>query len=394
MNNREKEVLLWVEKNIFLIVFLCASLFGIIIRFTLRDVISSDSSSFLLPWYIEMKNSGGIQSLNRQIGNYNMLYQFLIAIMTYLPIPPLYAYKILSCLFDFLLAGLIGVIVYDLHNNKWEGMAGYIIVIFSPIVFLNSAAWAQCDSIYTFFSIFALFMLIKERYILAFVLLGVAFAFKLQAIFILPVFLFVYFVRKKISILYFVIIPVVMCALALPNIIIGGRKVSDIFLVYFDQTSTYEKVSMNYPSFWNLLCDFTLDDNYTILKNIAMIFTIIILGALMVWLLISQINLNRRNILYIATLLIYTVVIFLPAMHERYSYILEILSLVLVFVERRTVFLTITLHIMSLLTYGHVLFERDINIYILSYINIGIYLLFVALFTSYVRKESKSSILL
>ena len=385
---------MWVEKNIFLIVFLCASLFGIIIRFTLRDVISSDSSSFLLPWYIEMKNSGGIQSLNRQIGNYNMLYQFLIAIMTYLPIPPLYAYKILSCLFDFLLAGLIGVIVYDLHNNKWEGMAGYIIVIFSPIVFLNSAAWAQCDSIYTFFSIFALFMLIKERYILAFVLLGVAFAFKLQAIFILPVFLFVYFVRKKISILYFVIIPVVMCALALPNIIIGGRKVSDIFLVYFDQTSTYEKVSMNYPSFWNLLCDFTLDDNYTILKNIAMIFTIIILGALMVWLLISQINLNRRNILYIATLLIYTVVIFLPAMHERYSYILEILSLVLVFVERRTVFLTITLHIMSLLTYGHVLFERDINIYILSYINIGIYLLFVALFTSYVRKESKSSILL
>ena len=142
---------MWVEKNIFLIVFLCASLFGIIIRFTLRDVISSDSSSFLLPWYIEMKNSGGIQSLNRQIGNYNMLYQFLIAIMTYLPIPPLYAYKILSCLFDFLLAGLIGVIVYDLHNNKWEGMAGYIIVIFSPIVFLNSAAWAQCDSIYTFF---------------------------------------------------------------------------------------------------------------------------------------------------------------------------------------------------------------------------------------------------
>lgn len=394
MNNREKEVLLWVEKNIFLIVFLCASLFGIIIRFTLRDVISSDSSSFLLPWYTEMKNSGGIQSLNRQIGNYNMLYQFLIAIMTYLPIPPLYAYKILSCLFDFLLAGLIGVIVYDLHNNKWEGMAGYIIVIFSPIVFLNSAAWAQCDSIYTFFSIFALFMLIKERYILAFVLLGVAFAFKLQAIFILPVFLFIYFVRKKISILYFVIIPVVMCALALPNIIIGGRKVSDIFLVYFDQTSTYEKVSMNYPSFWNLLCDFTLDDNYTTLKNIAMIFTIIILGALMVWLLISQINLNGRNILYIATLLIYTVVIFLPAMHERYSYILEILSLVLVFVERRTVFLTITLHIMSLLTYGHVLFGRDINIYILSYINIGIYLLFVALFTSYVRKESKSSILL
>ena len=55
MNNREKEVLLWVEKNIFLIVFLCASLFGIIIRFTLRDVISSDSSSFLLPWYIESK---------------------------------------------------------------------------------------------------------------------------------------------------------------------------------------------------------------------------------------------------------------------------------------------------------------------------------------------------
>lgn len=41
-----------------------------------------------------------------------MSYQFLIAIMTYLPFLPLHSYKIISCVFDYFLAGMTAWTVY------------------------------------------------------------------------------------------------------------------------------------------------------------------------------------------------------------------------------------------------------------------------------------------
>ena len=97
--------------------------------------------------------------------------------------------------FDWVLAITAGVIARSIstHEREWVGCLAYCAVLLSPIVFLNSAAWAQCDAIYSDFALLAILHLERKQYTRAMCFLGVSFAFKLQAVFVLPIFLFVYF---------------------------------------------------------------------------------------------------------------------------------------------------------------------------------------------------------
>ena len=108
----EKRFLEWVEKHILLFCVIGVTLISMIIRYSFREIISNDAYWCLLPWYDVIKENGGIYALGSQVGDYNMLYQFIIAVFTYLPIEPLSAYKLLSCIFDYLLAAAMGYFVY------------------------------------------------------------------------------------------------------------------------------------------------------------------------------------------------------------------------------------------------------------------------------------------
>ena len=63
--------------------------------------------------------------------------------------------------------------------NKFLELITYALVLIIPTVMLNSGMWGQCDSIYTTFVILALYFLVKEKYSLSFIMLGISFAFKL-----------------------------------------------------------------------------------------------------------------------------------------------------------------------------------------------------------------------
>ena len=54
--------------------------------------------SCLVPWFDEIKDMGGICALSEQVGNYNLLYQTIISLMTYIPMDDMYLYKIFSCI--------------------------------------------------------------------------------------------------------------------------------------------------------------------------------------------------------------------------------------------------------------------------------------------------------
>ena len=79
------------------------------------------------------------------------------------------------------------------HEPYVAAITAFTVIWISPVVLFNSSMWAQCDSIYTFFALLAVYLLYKEKNIPAFVFLGIALSFKLQAIFVLPFFLFIYF---------------------------------------------------------------------------------------------------------------------------------------------------------------------------------------------------------
>lgn len=393
----EKKILAYIEKHLCIIIFVMVTIVGFLIRASLRSYISKDAASDLLPWYSQIKDGGGFQGLGRQVGSYNMLYQFVIAVMTYLPIKPLYAYKILSCIFDYLLAGAAAWFVYSFSppkdsddKRKWKAVIVYSLIILSPIVFLNSAQWAQCDSIYVFFILITFTAFCKEKYLLSFVFYGIAAAFKLQAIFLLPFLLFIYFAKKNFSILYFLLIPMSMSVVNIPCLIMG-RRIKEIFSLYLDQTNEYSAISMNYPSFWLLLKDAPQDGQFELYKDAAMMFTICILAGWMISWTVSRIYLNGRNMLYMAFILVFTCVLFLPTMHERYGYIYEILGILVIFYNKKTVPLLILLNGISLMTYGFYLNDRIINLSNLAALNFAVYVAYAFLLMKQIMEDKKES---
>lgn len=373
----EKKILMWIEEHVYVIAFLAVSIIGGCIRISLRRHISSDAAVYLLPWYDIIMQKGQIRALSEQVGNYNLLYQFYIALTTYLPIEALTGYKLLSCIFDYLLALAVGCLVRNLaaEGKEWKFLASYSMVILSPIVFSNSATWAQCDSIYTFWLVLTLLFLIKGKYITAFICGGAAFAFKLQAIFFLPFLLFVYFWQKKFSILHFGIMPVIIWLSGIPAFIMG-RSPLDVLTVYFEQMNVHSNsLAFNYPSFWLLLNKPAWDVGiYNLYKQAAILFAICILAAWMILWIRQKTEATAQNLLYIAFILTYTSVLFMPAMHERYGYVYEILAICILFLNRRTIPLLAALMCMTMFTYGDFLHGVSVNYNLAAIVNFCIYL--------------------
>ena len=392
----ERKILEWVQKHIPLLLVMAATVIGTVLRFDQRHYVSTDYIGYLMDWYEKIKAAGALQGgLREQVGSYNLLFQFLIALMTYLPIDSLFAYKMLSILFDYLLAVICGWFVYDLigRTSTWKGALAYSCVLCSPIVILNSATWAQCDVIYTFFIMISLYYFTKERYIPSFLWLGVGFAFKLQALFILPLYAFWYFSRKKFTVLHFLIPFGVLFLSGLPNVILGGRGLFDVFEVYFGQTEWFGQFAMNYPSFWLTLCTNPYT-GYEEIWNVAMLSTIVILAILMVYWLYRKVEFTGKNLLYMGLLLIYTCILFMPGMHERYGYSYEILSILIAFLLPETIPLTVGLLGISMTTYGSYLYYNALSQYpfalpLLSVINIGIYLTYVRILNRKMSIENK-----
>ncbi len=107
MNKKERNVLQWVDKHLPMILLLACTLLGAAIRFKLRGITSGDYTGCLQPWYDEISKNG----ISKQVGDYNLLYQMMIWLMTKVKVAPLYAYKIFSCFFDMVLAITAFVIV-------------------------------------------------------------------------------------------------------------------------------------------------------------------------------------------------------------------------------------------------------------------------------------------
>lgn len=377
MIKAEKKVLEYIKLHMPLAVSVLFLTLGIVVRIKLRDVISGDYAGFLFPWYEEI----GAHGLSQQVGDYNFLYQFMIWIFTKLQVYPLYAYKAVSCAFDFVLAFTGGLIAYEntSQHKKWGGVFAFCAIWLSPMVFLNSAAWAQCDAIYSAFAVLSLYFLLKEKYTAAFILLGVSFTFKFHAVFVLPFFLYIYFVKEEFSIARFLTIPAVMCVLSAP-LVFWGRNLLEIFVIYVKQTSSYQAMSMNYPSAWLILCKAMDAGQYFLLKAVAIIITVFVLALLMLWWIRKNCEPSGKKFYFMAFLLIYTCVLFLPSMHERYGYLYEILAILLAVLIPKTIPLCVGLLCVSLNTYGAFLFGIPIQLPLLSCVNIAVYMAYIFIF--------------
>ncbi len=383
MISGEKKILDYIEDHIYVFVIALAFILGAYLRFTMRYFLSGDTLEYYLPWYDEIKSLGGFKAIGTQIGDYSVLYQFMLAGLTYLPLIPLYSLKAFSILFDLIMSVTIAVII---RRNTEYGIKGaaaaFAFVWISPVFAMNSAMWTQCDSIYTYFVILALLYLYRDKPLGAMIFLGLAFSFKLQTIFILPFFLFIYFYKKKFSVLYFLIVPAVVFVSTLPGII-AGRGILDGFEIFFVQKAEYYLMEMNYPGFWMFTSYETFVEKFEYfdyLYPLALIFTVTVLAAWMIYTIKNKVELNARNFLGLAIVLTYSTVFFLPVMHERYGYIYEVLAIIYIFYNKRSRIPCIALQIISMVTYAFYLLFVPRNLTLLALVNLIVYVGYCALY--------------
>ena len=76
-----------------------------LIRALCLDYASGDYNSFLAHWVEFFRQNGGFFAISQDIGDYNVVYLYFVAAISYLDVPDLYLYKLFSILFDVLPAG-------------------------------------------------------------------------------------------------------------------------------------------------------------------------------------------------------------------------------------------------------------------------------------------------
>lgn len=376
----EKKLLSGLEKNIIWIYLGLIVVASIVIRYLAMPFISDDMSTYLLGWFMQMQQLGGLHGLNVQVGNYSVLYQTFIAVITYIPVDPLISIKVFSCFFDYVLAFAVFFIMYEKNDKKslFPSVLAFAIILLSPVVFMNSSLWGQCDSIYTSLIMLSLYFFKKEKYVWVFLFFGLAFSFKMQAIFYLPFYLFAYLRTKKYSILHFLIVPATMIFVCIPAYIMG-RGFKGFISPYYYQTDSLNKMSFSYPSFWSILSDLPKSEAAycETFKNPAIILTFVILATLMIVLCIKKCELTKESFLYIAFILAFTCTEFLPSMHERYAFPIEILAIIIAFKQRKTIPLAIWLTVSSCITYGSYLFGNNMNLALLGIANLVTYIAYI-----------------
>ena len=358
------------------IIFGLVIIISLVVKNYFLDYKSDDYNDFLSVWMDTIKTNGGIQALKNTIGNYNAPYLTIMAIISYFDVNYLTAIKVVSIVFDYILAVVVMMIIYELFKNDKRkhtyALIGFTVTSLLPTVILNSSAWAQCDSIYTSFALISILFLLKEKNIKAFIFLGIAFSFKLQAIFLFPIFILVYLSKKNFSITNFLIVPVMNFIMCLPAIIIG-KPILDCFTVYIDQTRDYSKyIVMNFP---NIYCIFMKPvEESNLIKNSVQgldtfgtyftLFCFLVIGLIFIH---KKIKLDNKSIIKVTLLSIMFATFMLPHMHDRYLYLADIIAVIYLVLEPKKFYIPLGIWFISLYTYIEYICETHaIPIYIVG----------------------------
>lgn len=325
MPKLEKQILRMIQQDILLLMFVAAVCVSLAVRIVFIDFYTRDMAVFLLPWVQQLKE-GGFAALKAGVGNYNIPYLLLLLLAAKLPVAPIITIKTFSILFDYLLAAGVGLIVYTLRRGtplvkrrRWGWMA-FSVTTLLPLVVLNSSLWGQCDSVYGAFAVWAVLFLLQKKYGRAFIMLSIGFCFKLQIIFLLPLFIILYFVNKKFSILWFLSMPVMLFLSTLPSVLQGGSPLIGL-TIYTGQTGTYSNPFINYPS----LAALFQDERWQFFSVPLVLLAMMVFLAMMGWLLHRDAELQGENLLLLAAWSVLACVCLLPSMHERYAFVGEVL---------------------------------------------------------------------
>ena len=354
-------------------------LFSLAARLLLFPKISGDFVGFLDPWMDQIRRLGGIPSLGHDISNYSSAYMIIMSLLSYLPVDALYSLKAVSVIFDYIAAFAIMALIYGLTASPRRALVGMAAFLMLPTVLLNGAYWAQCDIIYGAFIILAITYYSygdapgapKSRLTAsarAFLLLGVALAFKLQTLLILPFFIILWLCpyragdggRREIMAWHFLLLPMPYVLFTIPGIILGRSAISSLG-VYFSQAEQYPWLTLNYPNIYAFFGQTFLSD-YQIpeLAYAGFLMTVCTLGLLAYVFYVKKVRMDAQMMMTLALFSLCLSLYGLPYMHERYGILVDVLAVVYAVLRPKKIPIAMGLIASSLMSYALFLFGVEL----------------------------------
>ena len=304
-----------------------------LVRALCLDYAGTDYRNFLTHWYSYFKDNGGFAAVAHAVGDYNVPYLYFMAFITYLTVSDLYLIKLFSIVFDVALAWGCLRLVRSLTRERQGSIApltAFAAALLLPTVVLNGAYWGQCDVIYGALAVHAVALLLEGKNKTSVALMGLAFSFKLQAVFVLPLW-GVLWLAKKVKFRELWVFPLTYLIVIIPAVLLG-KPLSETLLVYFNQMGEYPKLVLNAPSVFQFFpYDITNASEAGPLHkalSAAGVAAAAVLVLIMLWLGFRLGDrLDRRTCFAVAVVLAIGVPFLLPHMHERYFFLADVLTL-------------------------------------------------------------------
>lgn len=295
------------------------------LRAAMLHYVSSDYTIFLSQWMNAFRNNGGFAAIKLPIGNYNVPYLYFLAAISYLPVPDLYLIKLFSVFFDVVLAwGGLRLVNHFTGKNSPQPLLCFCLLLLLPTVMLNGAYWGQCDSLYTGLVLHALTCALERRGGCSAALLGLAFSFKLQTVFILPLWAALW-LAGRVRLRTLLLFPAAYAATCVPALLLG-KPLADILGVYVGQTQEGAgSLNYNCASFYSFLpYGAQVEEGAWARAGILAAFLLVLL--VLVLLLVFRSRISDAALLTAGLLLAVGVPFLLPYMHDRYFYLADVLT--------------------------------------------------------------------
>lgn len=330
---------------------------ALLLRTLLLDHVTDDYVTFLSDWAAFFRENGGWAAVALPKGNYTAPYLYFLAAISYLPFYDLYLIKLFSILFDVILAwGGCRLVQALVPGDRYRGAAAFSLLLLLPTVILNASAWAQCDAIYAALCLHGLAAGLEGRPRSSAFLAGLAFACKLQTVFLLPVWAVLWMSRRT-RFRYLLWFPAACVLSVLPALALG-KPLADVLGVYFGQAAEYSAyLTLNAPSLYALIPS-SAQVNVALAARVGILAAFVLVLGVLGWLLLRRRGLSRRAVFLAGVVFAIGIPLLLPHMHDRYFFLADVLTLTWACTDRRGVLPAVFTQIASLGAYHAYLLLR------------------------------------
>jgi Gpi18-like mannosyltransferase len=298
---------------------------------------SPDITVYYLKWYEHIVQYGRWASLEGSYANYSPPYLYILIKLA--QVPGMVA-----------AAWLFWSICRKLGCSQTRSLLAGWIVLVAPEVFQNTLLWGQCDMLHTACLLLMLRLLLARRAGWAMAALGMALAFKLQAIFVGAA-VAALFVSGEIPLWSSLCVPAAYVAMMVPAHL-AGRPWKQLLLIYSQQYDAQSDIAKSVANPYQLIYHFSMRHGrfYWLALHGAFLLTVIATIGLILFLARSRWRLRgERLILAMAAALLISPYL-LPKMHDRYFFAGDMMVLLLMMIRPKLWLPAVMLQVSALIT--------------------------------------------